>query len=406
MPLPHRITALSLLALATLAPHVSAAPLPPAAAEAIAAIERGAVESRSDAVLLMRGNEVLLERYSEGGPRPIELMSVTKSVVALGIGALLADGLLESLDVPVAHFYPEWKQGRKAQITVRMLMDHTSGLQNELRPAVEIYPAPDVIQLALAAELVHEPGKGYQYNNKAVNLLAGIIQRASGERMDVYLKRRLFDPLGLQPDVWYTDKVGNPHAMAGLSLNARDTAAIGRLVLDKGKLGERQLVPAEFIHTMLDRSRRTMESGLLWWRHVAWVRFHADAESIAMLEKAGLRADLLDKLRPLQGRRFGSDDELRQALAAAWGEDWYDTWFEQLIEPHGMGHWRPFHSEKGPVELFEANGSFGQYLIVMPKADLVAVRLIESRKTHVESDNYDGFREKVQALADALADEP
>src|SRR5688572_15754792 len=66
--------------------------LPPAANQALAAIDEGARASRSDSVLVMRGDDVLLERYSGAEAAAIELMSVTKSVVALAIGALLADG--------------------------------------------------------------------------------------------------------------------------------------------------------------------------------------------------------------------------------------------------------------------------------------------------------------------------
>src|SRR3546814_19063982 len=67
---------------------------------------------------------------------------------------------------PVADFYPEWKQGQKQQITLRMLLNHSSGLQNARRADVEIYPAPDAIQLALAAELSSKPGTAASYNNK------------------------------------------------------------------------------------------------------------------------------------------------------------------------------------------------------------------------------------------------
>jgi hypothetical protein len=74
-----------------------------------------------------------------------------------------------------------------------------------------------------------------------------------------------------------------------------------------------------------------------------------------------------------------------------------------LIEPHGIGPWRPFHSEKGPVEAFEANGSLGQYIVVIPKARLVAVRQIRARDEHSEADSYPDFTDRVQALADVLA---
>lgn len=369
---------------------------------ALAFIEAGAVESNSDAVLVMRGDEILLERYGDDGAQLLETMSVTKSIVALAVGALLMDGKIDSLDQPVHAFYPEWKQGRKAAITLRMLMDHSSGLQNVGNTSVEIYPAPDVVKLALAAELSHDPGTHVAYNNKAVNLLAGIIERAAGEPMDGYIQRRLLDPLGIRYGDWYRDPAGNPHAMAGLALDARGAARIGQLVLGRGSLDGKTLIAADFIVEMLGPSRLSTEFGLLWMRRVAWVRFHADEASFALLERAGADADLIAALRPLDGRDFGSPEELYAALAEALGDNWSERWRQQLIEPHGIGPWRPFHAREGPIEAFEARGFLGQYIIVIPKANLVAVRQIRSREEHVPADSYGDFGARVQALADLL----
>ena len=84
-------------------------------------------------------------------------MSATKSIVSLAIGRLIDSGKITSLDQPVSDFYPEWKQGRKKLITVRHLLNHTSGIQN---PPIttEIYASPDFVQLALAAELCRRAG--------------------------------------------------------------------------------------------------------------------------------------------------------------------------------------------------------------------------------------------------------
>lgn len=390
------------IALWTVSPVAGATQLSSAATRALDAISEGAKASNSDAVLVMRGDDVLLERYSKGGPRAIETMSVTKSVVALAIGALLDDGKLDSLDTPVHAFFPEWKQGRKQSITVRMLMDHTSGLQNNVTTD-EIYPASDVVQLALAAELSHDPGKHFSYNNKATNLLAGIVEKATGEPMDMYVQRRLFAPLGIEPGGWFKDKAGHPHGMAGLQLTARDAAKLGRLVLDRGRHRDQVLLNEAYVDHMLARSKLNPEVGLLWGRAVAWVRFHADDASFGLLEKAGLDSELLRKLHPLRGRRFDSEASLYAALAECWGDNWFETWQTELIKPHGIGPWRPFHSEKGPVEMYEANGWRGQYIVIVPKASLVAVRQIESRDDHAWTDSYDDFSARVQALADALA---
>jgi len=401
----NRIASLCLLAL--LFPLLAVAKdLSTDARAALAAIEEGAVASNSDALLVMRGDTVLLERYGEHGPRPIELMSATKSVVALAIGALIADGKIESLDTPVAAFFPEWKQGRKQAITVRMLLDHSSGLQNVPSAGEEIYPARDVVQLALAAELSHDPGSHFSYNNKATNLLAGIIEKASGEPMDLYVKRRLLLPLGAESADWYKDAAGNPHAMAGLPLSARGAAAVGRLLLDGGRHQGQALLPSDFIDTLMAPSRLSANTGLLWWRRPAWVRFHADDASFTLLEEAGVRRELVDRLRPLGGRRFDDAQALYAGLAEVLGENWNETWRKEVIAPHGIGPWRPFHPEEGPVEAWEANGYLGQYIVVIPKAGLVAVRQIASREGHLPAHNYQDFTARVQALADALTEAP
>ena len=87
----------------------------------------------------------------------------------------------------------------------------------------------------------------YKYNNKAVNLLAGVVERASGQRMDTFIAEALFEPLGIHDYGWTLDKSGNPHAMSGLQLGALDMARLGQLVIDKGKVGDRQVVSADWI---------------------------------------------------------------------------------------------------------------------------------------------------------------
>src|SRR5690554_5176523 len=104
------VSAFAVFFLAAPAAAVQPPALPAPAAEALAAIERASSDSHSDALLVLRDGEVLLERYREGVPAPIELMSATKSVVAIGVGLLLAQTHLESLDAPVSTWYPEWRQ--------------------------------------------------------------------------------------------------------------------------------------------------------------------------------------------------------------------------------------------------------------------------------------------------------
>ncbi len=100
-----------------------------------------------------------------------------------------------SIDDPVSKYYPEWKGKEGSERSrIRQLLDHTSGMQSD--GSQEVESSPDVVELALAAELTDEPGTHFYYNNKAVNLLAGIVQKASGKKMDALLQSDVFGPLG------------------------------------------------------------------------------------------------------------------------------------------------------------------------------------------------------------------
>jgi CubicO group peptidase (beta-lactamase class C family) len=225
--------------------------------------------ANSDALVVLKNGKLVGEWYFEKERGPIQTMSATKSIVSMAIGQLIDSGAIESLDQPVADYYPEWRQGRKREITIRHLLNHTSGLQNVPNAGEEIYPAPDAIQLALAAELSHDPGTHLSYNNKAVNLLGGVVERASGKPLDIFVRDALLAPLCIdQGTSWYKDEAGVPHAMAGLELDAVGLATLGQLMLDRGLWKGERLLSDEWIELSTQPSQEyAPNSGLLWWLH-------------------------------------------------------------------------------------------------------------------------------------------
>lgn len=183
--------------------------------------------THSDAVVIWRDGR-LVGSWHFGKPEvPIEAMSATKSIASLAVGRAVTLGAIPSIDAPVAHYYPQWRQGQKAAITIRQLLDHTSGMQSGGSDEVET--SPDVVQLALAAELSDAPGARFNYNNKAVNLLAGVVQKASGRRMDELLSSDVFSRLGFGEFEWVRDTAGTPYAYARLKIRPEDLAKIGPL---------------------------------------------------------------------------------------------------------------------------------------------------------------------------------
>ncbi|MDX2061193.1 MAG: serine hydrolase domain-containing protein [Gemmatimonadales bacterium] len=372
------------------------APAPAQSPAAVAELVAAARASHSDALYLWRDGAVLIDTTFSADPTPIELMSAFKSVVALGIGRLLEQGKLASLDTPVHTFYPEWNQGRKKAITVRHLLNHTSGLQNVGNAGIEIYPAPNAIQLALAAELTADPGTEFSYNNKAVNLLAGIIERASGLRMDLFFQDQFFGPLGIEEYQWYFDRSGSPHAMAGLRLKAADVAKFGLLVLDRGRWKGQQLIGESFLAEMTRPSQPHYPLvGLLWWIEPDTQQVTLRTESI----RTRPRGSLFHRLAPLAGQTFPTRPAARAAALATVGQT-DDSLFVREAGPRWVDS--VFAWRVGAPLAYHANGYLGQYLVVVPAARLVAVRQIRNSDGYdPKTDGFEDFPARVARMARA-----
>ena len=385
----------------------AAAPVSPA--QATRALLDGAAASESDAMLVMRDGKVLAEYHKPGSAHTgIEMMSVTKSLVGLAVGRLLTQGKITSLDQPVSDFYPEWKQGQKSRITLRMLLNHTSGLQNERNTSIEIYPALDGLQLALAAELSDPPGTRFAYNNKAMNLLAGVIEKASGLRMDRYIVQELLQPMGITDASWNKDgfdRAGHPYAMAGWNSTAEAALKVGQLVLDEGRWRGQALIRADYIREMVGQSQPFEQSyGLLWWRRGAQETLFVDEAGIRKFERAGVAKQPLDKLRTLLGKQFANPTELRAAIGVALGQD--RGLLMQQIQDHGLSPEMLIGHALGPIVAYEGNGWHGEYIVVIPKARIVAVRQVGDRPEADQDTGwpygYDDFTKRVIALAQTI----
>jgi CubicO group peptidase (beta-lactamase class C family) len=324
--------------------------------------------------------------------------SVTKSIVSLAVAKLLTNNKLDSLDTPVSHFYPEWKQGLKKDITVRHLMNQTSGLQNVDRTSVEIYPAPNTIQLGLCASVVDTPGTNFSYNNKATNLLAGIIEKVSGEKMDDYLGSSLFKPLGITDYNWNTDDAGNPYAMSGFKVYPSDLAKLGQLVLQKGRWNGQQLISEKWIDEILAQGPpQSIKYGLLWWRIPENKSYIIDDKVIERLKEAGLSDKMISYAENMKGN-YESKGAAVQAILDEFKSKKELAAFRKATLGQNLPMWR--ESISGPIIGYKASGSDGEYMVIYPKQNIVAVRMIKVTKDYSpKTENFGAFGHLVYQLA-------
>lgn len=351
-------------------------------------LEEEARRSHSDALLIQQGGRTILDYSSADAPELIELMSVTKSVVALALGRLQTQKKI-SMKALVADFYPEWRQGLKASVSLEHLLSHTSGLQHE-RHTEEIYRAPDFVQLALAAELITKPGEEFSYNNKAVNLLAGIVQKVAGESLDSYVEKEIFGPLGITEYRWAKDQAGNPHAMSGLQLKPEDLVKIGQLVLAEGRWQGKQILSQEWLEAAFGPQGDSY-CGYLWWRLPEKEDLVIDSQSVSHFLEKYPEATCA---RQLIGR-YSDREELQEALSQVIFSQ--ELWAQKdFVRDLNQGLVK---IERKGLAGYAALGYLGQYLLVFPDKDLIVVRMVANSDAYDSAtDGFDNLLHLVREL--------
>lgn len=366
--------------------------------EALDRLVRRAGETNTDALVIL-ANGRLVGDWRFGKPaRPIEAMSATKSVVNLAIGRLVATDKLQ-IDDPVAKFYPEWRGTPKEAITIRHLLDHTSGLKAEAGTD-EIYLSRDIVRLALDAPLASDPGTVFFYNNKAVNLLAGIVEKSDGRKLDEYLRDEVLAPIGVGRISWMRDAAGNPHVMAGLQIDAADLARVGQLMLQEGSFAGKRIVSAEWVRESVRRSGSVGAFGLSWWPLTAPGTLEITAATIDAWRTGGADPDFIAKMTALDGRKVAGEAGVLALLDEAFGEGkGMQAYLANVRDRQLPG----IRVSSGPVVGYRAEGFLGQYLVVLPASGIVAVRMIHQDSYRSQADAFDDFAELARLLKPVTA---
>ena len=226
--------------------------------------------------------------------------SVTKGVMGLIAGIALDEGYIRSVDQKVMDFFPDYtvKRGEKTiyDVTVRHLLTMTAPYKGKSEPWKKVCTSQD-FALAILDYLGGRKGitGEFRYATLGIQILAGIIERASGEKCIDLANRKLFEPLGLPKRIphgdsskedqfdffmnknprkyeWYTDPQGSVTAGWGLCMSAKDMAVIGELVLNGGMSDGRRIVSEEYLEEMLTPHIKLgerfgyMSYGYLWYK--------------------------------------------------------------------------------------------------------------------------------------------
>ncbi len=238
-------------------------------------------------VIVVRRGRLVAERYYEGDDQvrieggrtkqervafspghPHELRSVTKSIVGLLYGIALADGKVPALDQPLLAQFPQYTDlpdmARRRRWTIAHALTMTLGMEwNEDLSYVDprngqtaMEAAPDRYRYVLEQPFIAEPGERWIYNGGATALIGKILENGIGGSLPDYARAVLFDPLGIGPTDWRGGRDGQRNFASGLGMLPRDFARIGQMLLDGGRAGERQIVPAAWLEASFKSAAR------------------------------------------------------------------------------------------------------------------------------------------------------
>jgi CubicO group peptidase (beta-lactamase class C family) len=167
---------------------------------------RAASFGMSGTLLVARNGEVVVHKsYGLADRRahlpleedmPMLIGSLGKQFTAAAILKLEMEGKLSTSDT-VGRFFPDAPADKRG-ITLHQLLTHTAGYS--YLPAGNLFEQttrPAVMKELLEIPLERAPGSGYAYSSPGYTLLAGVVERASGERFEKYLRRVLFEPAGM-----------------------------------------------------------------------------------------------------------------------------------------------------------------------------------------------------------------
>jgi CubicO group peptidase (beta-lactamase class C family) len=126
-----------------------------------------------------------------------DLASITKVVGTTTAAAVLVDEGRLDLDAPVSSYLPEFRGNGKDRVTVRMLFDHTSGMPAYASLWREASTRDEALRRLFSVPLVQQPGLSAHYSDLNAMLAGLVVEKVSGERLDIFANSAVFRPLGM-----------------------------------------------------------------------------------------------------------------------------------------------------------------------------------------------------------------
>ncbi|WP_034042247.1 serine hydrolase domain-containing protein [Wocania ichthyoenteri] len=233
--------------------------------------------NKTIAYVIIKNDSIWFENYYDGFNENSQTnsFSMAKSYVSGLMGKAIQEGYIKSLDQPVSDFLPTFNEGLAAKMTVGDLSSMASGTNwdekyySPLSITTRAYFDDDLEKVMLGLKVVREPGTSYKYASGDTQMLAMVIEKATGKKMYDYLTESFWKPLGSEnPTLWQVDSEDHDlvKAYCCIASNAKDFARFGKLYKDYGKWNGQQVLDSAFVAKSLKpRFPESPEYGYGWW---------------------------------------------------------------------------------------------------------------------------------------------
>jgi CubicO group peptidase (beta-lactamase class C family) len=233
-------------------------------------------------LVVLKNDSLLFEKYFEPHTEQdvTNSFSMAKSFVSMAIGVVLNKGLITDIDAPAANYIPELKEKGMTEVTIRHLLQMSSGIgfdenyKNPLGYQAKVYYGGNLRKNTLAFDQLHTPGTRWEYLGGNTILLSLIVEKVSGQSLSDFFAENIWQKIGAESDAFWTidSKNGIERASCCFYARALDFARLGQLYLNKGKWNGEQIIPEWFVEesikpVMINNKdgEPTKHYGYQWW---------------------------------------------------------------------------------------------------------------------------------------------
>lgn len=215
-------------------------------------------DKKTVAFMVIQHDTVKYEKYFDGyyDSSVFSSFSVAKVFISALTGIAISEGNINDVNQVVTDYLDGFRHKGYEKITLEHLLNMRSGIafsesyNSPFGTMARFYYGDNLKKYTYDLKIKEPPGLHYDYVSCNPQIMALILEKATGMSLPEYLQKKIWEPAGMEYDAsWNLDSEKHKTVKAFCCLNgkARDFARFGRLYLNKGKIGDRQVIPEDWV---------------------------------------------------------------------------------------------------------------------------------------------------------------